>query len=189
MPESSGSSSRKDVKSQPRQHLHLEISQLFVVSSSNDSQLSKQTLRKMHLLATYICLDAPYVASRKAETSSSSSSSTLPVITLFLTESSDSHRQAIKKTLTEKMFHTTKNQRKKHSIFHRSFATNAMTINHETRQSCQLIGFPWKQSWLQINKWYIPTQSKRASKHAFPDSQQKTKHHCFKPPSQINSQR
>jgi hypothetical protein len=146
MPESSGSSSRKDVKSQARQHLHLEISQLFVVSSSNDSQLSKQTLRKMHLLATYICLDAPYVASRKAETSSSSSSSsTLPVITLSLTESSDSRRQAIKKTLTEEMFHTTKNQRKKHSIFHahaRSLATNAMTINHETRQSFQLIDFP-----------------------------------------------
>jgi hypothetical protein len=119
MPESSGSSSRKDVKSQARQHLHLEISQLFVVSSSNDSQLRKQTLRKMHLLATYICLDATYVASRKAETSSSSSSSsTLQVITLSLTESSDSRRQAIKKTLTEEMFHTTKNQRKKHSIFH-----------------------------------------------------------------------
>jgi hypothetical protein len=145
MPESSGSSSRKDVKSQARQHPHLEISQLFVVSSSNDSQLRKQTLRKMHLLATYICLDALYVASRKAETSSSSSSSTLPVITLSLTESSDSRRQAIKKTLTEKMFHTTKNERKKHSIFHahaRSLATNAMTINQETRQSFQLIDFP-----------------------------------------------
>jgi len=91
MPESSGSSSRKDVKSQARQHLHLEISQLFVVSSSNDSQLRKQTLRKMHLLATYICLDAPYVASRKAETSSSSSSSALPELLLFLSQNPPIH--------------------------------------------------------------------------------------------------
>ncbi len=127
MPEGSGSSSRKDVKSQARQHLHLEIGQLFVVSSSNDSQLRKQTLRKVHLLATYICLAAPYVAIRKAETSSSSSLSTLPVITLSLTESSDSRRQPIKKTLTEEMFHTTKTKEKNIAFFMRTLAHSQPT--------------------------------------------------------------